>query len=118
MRLNRAIISFNIHISRDATASVVLFFPNHDGAERLVRSSIRLLPNLATTDVRNFTFLIKLLELSVLVRQEEVTCTSMRAHAWRCVSEESRFTSTAKYEGSFSTKLPFEGKAGKGSFAS
>lgn len=107
LRLNRKIISFDIHIRRDATASVVLFFPNHDGAERLARSSIRLLLNLATTDVRNFTFLIKLLKLSVLVRQEEVTCTSMRVYAWRRVSEKSRFM-TAKYEGSFTTKLPFE----------
>lgn len=88
LRLNRATISFNYTLG--AMQSVVLFFPNHDGAERLARSSIRLLPNLATTDVRNFAFLIKLLELSVFVRLEEVTCISMRAHAWRYVSEKSR----------------------------
>jgi len=71
VKRNAALITRSSHlisIRHDATASVVLFFLNHDGAERLARSSIRLLPNLATTDVRNFTFLIKLLELSVLVR--------------------------------------------------
>lgn len=90
--------------------SVVLFFPNHDGAERLARSSIRLLPNLATTDVRNFAFLIKLLELSVFATRGSYLYFDARTR----VSEKSRVL-MSKHEGSF-LKLPFEGKAGKGSF--